>query len=65
MFGLRPPEMIFIALIILFFFGAKKLPEMGKGIGEGIKNFKRSMKFGDSKDDKDKDDKDNDDKKSA
>jgi sec-independent protein translocase protein TatA len=62
MFGLRPQEMIFIALIILFFFGAKKLPEMGKGIGEGIKNFKKSM----SQDkDKDKDDKDNDDKKSA
>lgn len=61
MFGLRPQEMIFIALIILFFFGAKKLPEMGKGIGEGIKNFKKSMKHVD----KDNDDKDNDDKKSA
>jgi sec-independent protein translocase protein TatA len=44
MLGLRPPEMIFIALIILFIFGARKLPEMGKGLGEGIKNFKKSMK---------------------
>ena len=44
MFGLKPMEMIFIAVIILFFFGAKKLPEMGKGIGEGIKNFKKSIK---------------------
>ena len=48
MLGMRPQEMIFIALIILFFFGAKKLPEMGKGLGEGIKNFKKSMKAGGS-----------------
>ena len=53
MLGMRPQEMIFIALIILFFFGAKKLPEMGKGLGEGIKNFKKSMKSG-SDDDTDK-----------
>jgi len=44
MLGLRPQEMIFIALIIVVFYGAKKLPELGKGIGEGIKNFKKSMK---------------------
>ena len=44
MFGLKPTEMLFIAAIILLFFGAKKLPEMGKGIGEAIKNFKKSMK---------------------
>lgn len=44
MMGLKPMEMIFIALIILFIFGAKKIPEMGKGLGEGIKNFKKSMK---------------------
>jgi sec-independent protein translocase protein TatA len=55
MFGLRPQEMIFIALIILFFFGAKKLPEMGKGIGEGIKNFKKSMQAPDDADKKEKD----------
>ena len=59
MLGMRPQEMIFIALIILFFFGAKKLPEMGKGLGEGIKNFKKSMKSGSEDDnDKDKDKKD-------
>jgi sec-independent protein translocase protein TatA len=54
MLGMRPQEMIFIAIIILFFFGAKKLPEMGKGLGEGIKNFKKSMKSAteDDKDDK-------------
>jgi sec-independent protein translocase protein TatA len=42
--GLRMPELIVIGLIILFIFGARKLPEMGKGLGEGIKNFKKSMK---------------------
>jgi sec-independent protein translocase protein TatA len=52
MLGMRPQEMIFIALIILFFFGAKKLPEMGKGLGEGIKNFKKSMKAGEEDPDK-------------
>ncbi len=46
MMGLKPMEMIFIALIVLFIFGAKKLPEMGKGLGEGIKNFKKSIKSG-------------------
>ena len=42
--GLRPMELIVIALVILIFFGAKKIPEMGKGLGEGIRNFKKSIK---------------------
>ena len=44
MLGLGVPELLIIAILILFMFGGKKLPEMGKGIGEGIKNFKRSIK---------------------
>lgn len=44
MFGLGFQELILILIIIFFLFGAKRLPEMGKGIGEGIKNFKKSMK---------------------
>ena len=48
MMGLKPMEMIFIALIVLFIFGAKKLPEMGKGLGEGIKNFKKGLKDDDT-----------------
>jgi sec-independent protein translocase protein TatA len=39
-------ELLIILLIVFFLFGAKRLPEMGKGIGEGIKNFKKSMKDG-------------------
>jgi len=49
MMGLKLPEMIFIGLIVLFIFGAKKLPDMGKGLGEGIKNFKKSIKGDDEK----------------
>jgi len=44
MFRLGSPELIILLIIVFFLFGAKRLPEMGKGIGEGIKNFKKSMK---------------------
>jgi sec-independent protein translocase protein TatA len=48
MFRLGPTELVLILLIVFFIFGAKRLPEMGKGIGEGIKNFKKSLKSDDS-----------------
>ena len=38
------PEMLIILLIIILIFGASRLPEIGKGIGQGIKNFKSSVK---------------------
>jgi sec-independent protein translocase protein TatA len=41
-------ELVLVLLIVLFLFGAKRIPEMGKGIGEGIKNFKKSIKGDDS-----------------
>jgi sec-independent protein translocase protein TatA len=44
MFRLGVPELLILAVIVLFLFGGRKLPEMGKGIGEGIKNFKKSIK---------------------
>ena len=50
MFGLKPMEMVFIAVVILFFFGAKRIPEMAKGVADGIKTFKKSMKDDDPKD---------------
>jgi len=48
MFRLGVPELLIIAILVLFLFGGKKLPEMGKGIGEGIKNFKKSIKGDDA-----------------
>jgi len=42
MFGLGVTELIIILVIVVVLFGAKKLPEIGSGIGEAIKNFKKS-----------------------
>ena len=44
------PEMLIILAIVILIFGANRLPELGKGIGAGIKNFKSSIN--DGKDDK-------------
>ncbi|MBN1627552.1 MAG: twin-arginine translocase TatA/TatE family subunit [Deltaproteobacteria bacterium] len=44
MFGIGMPELIIILIIILIIFGAGKLPEIGAGIGKGIKNFKKATK---------------------
>ncbi len=40
---LGPGELILIVLIIVIIFGARKLPELGKSLGQGIKNFKKSI----------------------
>ncbi|MCS7263090.1 MAG: twin-arginine translocase TatA/TatE family subunit [Aquificaceae bacterium] len=38
-----PWQLVLILLVILVVFGANKLPEFGKGLGEGIRNFKRAL----------------------
>ena len=43
MFGLGFQEILVIALIILLLFGGKKLPELMKGLGKGVKSFKDGM----------------------
>jgi sec-independent protein translocase protein TatA len=39
----QPTHLLVIAFIALLVFGPKKLPELGKGLGEGIRSFKESM----------------------
>jgi sec-independent protein translocase protein TatA len=53
MFGLGFPELLLIVVIIVLIFGTSRLPELGKGIGEGIRNFKKSVRD-ESEDDKKK-----------
>ncbi|MGE3536380.1 MAG: twin-arginine translocase TatA/TatE family subunit [Candidatus Tectimicrobiota bacterium] len=42
MFGLGVQELMLILIIAMFFFGGKKLPEIAKGLGKGIREFKRA-----------------------
>jgi len=52
MFGrLGLPEMLVILVIVILIFGASRLPEIGRGIGRGIKNFKEATRDGSGKDD--------------
>jgi sec-independent protein translocase protein TatA len=44
MFGLGGGEIVLILFIILLLFGAKKLPELAKGLGKGINEFKKASK---------------------
>ncbi len=50
MFGIGMQEIIIIALIILLLFGGKKIPELMKGLGKGVKSFKEGMNEIDVKD---------------
>lgn len=39
-----PTELIIIIVVIVLLFGGKKIPDLAKGLGEGIRNFKKSVK---------------------
>ena len=42
--GIGVPELVIILVIVIVLFGASRLPQIGRGLGEGISNFKRSIK---------------------
>ncbi len=42
--GLGTPEILLIALVVLLLFGGRKIPELMKGLGKGVKSFKDGMK---------------------
>ncbi len=44
MFGLGFPEIILILVIVILIFGTSRIPELGRGLGEGIRNFKKAVR---------------------
>lgn len=67
MFGLGAPELLILLGIAVLLFGAAKLPQLGSGIGQGIRNFKKAIKEPDAIDvtPEDKEKKSAEDKSSA
>ena len=55
MFGIGFSELLVILLVCLLLFGANRLPEIGKSLGEGIREFKKSLKETEDAKPKDKD----------
>jgi sec-independent protein translocase protein TatA len=51
MFGLRIPELLLILLVVVLLFGANKLPQLGQGLGDSIKSFRKALKDAHAEDD--------------
>jgi sec-independent protein translocase protein TatA len=44
MLGLRLPELLIILLVLVLLFGANKLPQLGQGLGEGLRSFRKAFR---------------------
>ena len=53
MFGLGTTELMIILVIVIIVFGAKRIPMLGKGIGQGIRDFRQALREGDGEDSED------------
>jgi len=51
LFGLGTPELIVIALVLVLLFGASRIPQLGKSVGTGIRNFKKGLAEGEDEED--------------
>jgi sec-independent protein translocase protein TatA len=47
-------EILLVLALVLFFFGAKRIPQIARGVGEGIRNFKQSVGDGSEEGDEDR-----------
>jgi sec-independent protein translocase protein TatA len=54
LFSPGPMEIILVLAIVILLFGGKKIPELMKGMGKGIKEFKKGVSDGDSEEDLEK-----------
>lgn len=54
MFGIGFQEIVIIALVVLLFFGGKKIPELMKGLGKGVRSFKDAMNDKEAESEEDK-----------
>ncbi len=52
MFGFGTTELMIILVIVIVVFGAKRIPMLGKGLGQGIKDFRKALRDGDDEDEK-------------
>lgn len=50
--SLGVPELLVILVIVIIIFGSSKLPQLGKGIGEGIRNFRKGLRGDEGGDEK-------------
>ncbi len=50
LFALGPTEIILVLVVVLLLFGGRKIPELMRGLGQGMKEFKKASKAGDEED---------------